>query len=102
MPKVALMSGFEKRVGVMKALPVGGLVERSSRVREGCRQLAGGKIGGAYALVERSCAPENLAVHFLQIYHAHGLGEVVSHHFNRRFQVGVSRNEHRAVPFSAP
>ena len=93
------MSGFEKREAVMKTLPVGGLVERSSRVREDCRQLAGGKIGGAYALVERSCAPENLAVHFLRIYHAHGLGEVVSHHFNRRFQVGVSRNEHRAVVF---
>ena len=74
-------------------------MERASRIHEGCWQLARGKVGCSYALVERCRAPENLAVHFLRVDYTDGFGEVVAYHFDRCFQVGVARNEHSAVVF---
>ena len=88
-----------RRAEDRKRLPAGGFVERPRRIREGCWQLARGKVGCSYALVERCCASENLAVHLLWVDHADGLGKVVAYHFDRRFQVGVARNEHGAVVF---
>ena len=90
-----------RRVGetIRRQLPVGGFVECTRRIREGRRQLTRGKVGRSYALVERSRAPENLAVHFLRIDHADGLGEVLTYHFDRCLQVGVPRNEYGAVVF---
>ena len=76
-------SGHERRGGAMmrraedrKRLPAGGFVERPRRIREGCWQLARGKVGCSYALVERCCASENLTVHLLWVDHADGLGSV--------------------------
>ena len=88
-----------RRAEDRKRLPAGGFVERPRRIREGCWQLARGKVGCSYALVERCCASENLTVHLLWVDHADGLGKVVVYHFDRRFQVGVARNEYGAVVF---
>ena len=88
-----------RRAEDRKRLPAGGFVERPRRIREGCWQLARGKVGCSYALVERCCASENLTVHLLWVDHADGLGKVVAYHFDRRFQVGVARNEYGAVVF---
>ena len=88
-----------RRAEDRKRLPAGGFVERTRRIREGRRQLARGKVGCSYALVERCCASENLTVHLLWVDHADGLGKVVAYHFDRRFQVGVARNEYGAVVF---
>ena len=96
-----LSGTMPRRAGrtIRRQLPAGGFVECTRRIREGRRQLARGKVGCSYALVERSRAPEDLAVNLLRIDHADGLGEVVACHFDRRFQVGVARNEHGAVVF---
>ena len=42
----------EVKGGGESRLPIGRFVERPRRIRESCRELARGKVGCAYALVE--------------------------------------------------
>ena len=88
-----------RAVDAVGTLPVPRFVERPCRVVKRFRQLACSKVRGAYALVERSRGPKDLAVDFLWIDYADCFREIMSHHFYWCFQVGVTRYEHCAVVF---
>ena len=70
-------------------------MERACRIREGCRQLACGKVRCSYALVEGCRASENLAVHLLRIDNA--VVEVEPVNIHNRSHLFLSKSESRPV-----
>ena len=86
-----------KRGGL--SLPTERLAECANLIGYYYRKLACGKVGWSYAFVERCRASENLAVYLLRVYDANCLGEIISNHVNRGFEIGVARDQHRAVVF---